>query len=148
MLLFSGCSQNYYDNTDKTAVGTVTGAAVGGVVGIALPGSGAGKVVGGLVGATIGGFIGNKIGSDLDEQSRRRMEENAYYALDNGVVDREYRWNSGRVNGHTIITREYRNSYNEHCRDFKQFVRIGGRPSTIYGTACRHRGGEWRTVFN
>ena len=147
VLLFAGCTQDYYDNTDKAAVGTVGGAAAGALAGMAFADSGGGKLIGGLIGATIGGFVGNQIGSRLDAKSRRKMEQNTYYALDSGTIGREYTWYGDNSEGYTIPTKEYKR-YDDYCREFTQVVKIRGKSETVYGTACKQVDGSWRIVSN
>ena len=95
----------------------------------------------------IGGLVGGAIGSGLDAADRRYASQSAQQALEYAPVGSSVSWqnpDSGHY-GAITPTRTYQTAYG-YCREYQQWVTIGGEQRSSYGTACRQPDGSWRIV--
>jgi len=125
------------------AGGAMLGAITGGVIGGEL-GHGSGAIVGSILGA----FVGMGIGQSIDANDRMAAEDAAGRAYWNVPVGQPVTWNNpGSGNSGTIVTvRDGTDSSGNYCREYQQTVRVGGKSSQAYGTACRQADGAWRII--
>jgi surface antigen len=122
------------------AAGGFGGAVAGGLLGGMLGGP-----RGLITGALIGGLLGDVIGHRMDERDRRLAERDAELSLEYGRTGTTRRWHNPDNDHHGSFTplRTYRRG-DEHCREYRQTVTIGGQRQEAYGTACRQPDGRWR----
>jgi surface antigen len=127
----------------KTAIGGLGGAAAGGLLAAVAGGNEAGIAAGTI----LGGLIGGAIGSELDAADRRYASQTAQEALEYAPVGSRVSWqnpDSGHF-GMVTPTRTYQTAHG-YCREYQQWVTIGGVEHASYGTACRQPDGTWRIV--
>lgn len=122
--------------------GMIIGSIVGGVVG-AQVGGGSGRTAATILGTLIGAAVGGNIGRSMDESDRLKTA----YALENVRTSVPSRWvNPDTKTQYTVTpTRTYETGSGP-CREYTVKAVIGGRPETVYGTACRQADGSWKTV--
>jgi surface antigen len=128
----------------KTAIGGMGGAAAGGLLAAVAGGNAAGIAAGTI----IGGLVGGAIGSGLDAADRRYASQSAHQALEYVPVGSSVSWqnpDSGHY-GAIAPTRTYQTAEGYYCREYQQWVTIGGVQHSSYGTACRQPDGSWRIV--
>lgn len=133
----------YVEPAPATAGGAVAGAVTGGIIGGEL-GRGPGAIVGSLLGA----FVGMEIGRSIDQTDRLAAEDAARRAYYQVPIGQAVTWdNPGNGHGGAIVTlRDGTDSSGNYCREYQQTVKIGGRTSQAYGTACRQPDGSWMVV--
>jgi len=126
-----------------TAGGAAAGAITGGIIGGEL-----GRGPGAIVGSVLGAFIGMGIGNSIDQNDRMAAEDAARRAYWGVPVGQTVNWNNPG-NGHAgaiATVRDGTDSSGNYCREYQQTVRIGGKSSQAYGTACRQSDGSWVVV--
>ena len=145
-ILLPGCATT----GPREQSGLLIGATLGSLVGAAASYSGhrdwrhggdgystAAIVIGGLVGAAIGGSIGR----EMDARDR----EYAGYALENVRTGVPSTWrNPDTGYEYEITPTETYQTQSGPCREYTLEAMIGGKPETIYGTACRQADGSWK----
>jgi surface antigen len=127
----------------KTAIGGLGGAAAGGLLAAVAGGNEAGIAAGTI----LGGLVGGAIGSGLDAADRRYASQTAQEALEYAPAGSRVSWqnpDSGHF-GTVTPTRTYQTAHG-YCREYQQWVTIGGVERSSYGTACRQPDGSWRIV--
>jgi len=120
-----------------------TGAVVGGVTGAVVGsqiGGGEGKNIAIAIGAIAGTMIGASIGRNMDEQDRHV----AGLSLERNRTREPSRWRNPDTGIEYAMTptRTFRGP-DGPCREFTMDAIIGGRPQSVYGTACRQPDGSW-----
>lgn len=147
LLFVSGCATTQGPREQN---GMVLGAALGGLFGAATSysrhndyyhgGDGfstAAIVIGAIAGAAIGGAIG------------RSMDERDYayasYAMEHSRTGEPTTWHNPDT-GYDYSMTPTDTYYGETgpCREYVMEAEIGGRPETVYGTACRQADGSWK----
>jgi surface antigen len=122
--------------------GAVIGAVVGGVVGNQI-GGGSGRAAATVIGAIAGGAIGATIGRSMDDMDRVRLAQTLEY----NAVGAPTHWRNPDTGiEYTVRPRRTYVQPQGPCREYVMETMIGGRPETVYGTACRHPDGSWRAV--
>lgn len=147
LLFLSGCATT---QGPREQSGMMLGAALGGLFGAAASysrhddyyhgGDGystAAIVIGAIAGAAIGGAIGRQ----MDEQDYAY----ASYAMENSRTGESTTW-SNPDTGYDYRMTPTDTYYSESgpCREYTLQAEIGGRPETVYGTACRQPDGSWQ----
>ncbi len=119
----------------------VIGGIVGGVVGSQV-GGGRGRTAATIVGTIAGAAIGGSIGRSMDETDRLK----AAHTLETVRTGVSSEWkNPDTGNEYRVTpTRTYETTEGP-CREYTMDARVGGKPETVYGTACRQPDGSWRT---
>ncbi len=119
----------------------VIGGIVGGVVGSQV-GGGRGRTAATIVGTIAGAAIGGSIGRSMDETDRLK----AAHTLETVRTGVSSEWkNPDTRNEYRVTpTRTYETTEGP-CREYTMDARVGGKPETVYGTACRQPDGSWRT---
>jgi len=121
--------------------GMIIGGALGGLLGNQV-GQGSGRTAAIIVGTLAGAAIGGSIGQSMDQTDRLKTAH-SLETVRTGVPSTWRNPDSG--NQYTVTpTRTYESSEGP-CREYTLDARVGGRPETIYGTACRQPDGSWRT---
>ncbi len=125
----------------KEQQGMVIGGIVGGVVGSQV-GGGRGRTAATIVGTIAGAAIGGSIGRSMDETDRLK----AAHTLETVRTGVSSEWkNPDTRNEYRVTpTRTYETTEGP-CREYTMDARVGGKPETVYGTACRQPDGSWRT---
>lgn len=123
-----------------------TGALVGGAVGAAVGstvGKGSGRTAAIIMGTMVGSVVGSSVGRYMDQQDKIRTAEVMEYNRTNQPTS----WrNPDTHNEYTVTpTRTYERTAGP-CREFTMQANVGGRPETVYGTACRQPDGSWKIV--
>ena len=132
---------------EKQGVGTLVGAGVGALAGSQI-GGGTGKLAAVAIGALLGGYAGNEIGTSLDRADKLAANRAAQQAR-TAPIGQTINWNNPQSgNSGTITpTRQGTNATTgAYCREFHQTVKIGGRMTEAFGTACQQPDGSWRIV--
>lgn len=131
------------DMGPKQTVGAVLGAAGGAALGSQF-GSGDGQIAMTAVGTLLGAWLGSQAGQSLDRADQNYAYQAQYGALQTG---RQMNWNNPQSGNYGSVTPgpAYSN-YGSECRQYSHTVYIGGRPETVYGTACRQPDGSWRVA--
>ena len=126
----------------KEQTGAVVGGVVGGVLGSHV-GKGKGRTAAIIAGTLVGAMIGGSIGRYMDAQDRMRTAR----ALEYNRTGQPSRWRNPDTGATYEVTptRTYETAEGP-CREFTMRAEIGGRPETVYGTACRQPDGSWRMV--
>lgn len=121
--------------------GTFTGAAVGGLIGSQF-GSGTGQALAIGGGAIAGALIGNQIGKRMDEVDRMRMQQTLESSRDGEPVA----WTNPNTGvAYTVEPmRTYTPPQGGPCREYRTKAVIGGKPTEVYGKACRQADGSWK----
>ncbi len=136
-LAVGGCAA---DRPNEQA-GMVIGGALGGLLGNQV-GQGSGRTAAIIVGTLAGAAIGGSVGQSMDQTDRLKTAH-SLETVRTGVPSSWRNPDSG--NQYTVTpTRTYESTQGP-CREYTVDARVGGRPETIYGTACRQPDGTWRT---
>jgi surface antigen len=122
--------------------GMVVGGILGGVLGSQV-GRGTGRTAAIIVGTLVGATIGGNVGRSMDETDRLKTA----HALESVRTTVPSTWvNPDTRNQYTVVpTRTYETSSGP-CREYTMKALIGGKPETVYGTACRQADGSWLVV--
>ena len=134
--LVAGCALN------REQTGTVLGGAVGTAAGSAV-GKGGGRTVAIILGALVGSAVGASIGRSMDEQDRIRTAQ----VMEYNPTGTTSTWTNPDTNSTYAVTPT--NTYESAqgpCREFTMKADVGGKPSDVYGTACRQPDGSWKIV--
>ncbi len=133
----TGCAT--YQGPNEQA-GMVIGGILGGVLGSEV-GSGSGRTAAIIAGTLAGAAIGGAVGQNMDASDRHRTAQ-TLETVRTGVPSRWQNPDTG--NEYTVVpTRTYETASGP-CREYTIDARIGGRPETVYGTACRQPDGSWQ----
>ncbi|NKI36595.1 hypothetical protein HFP89_15595 [Wenzhouxiangella sp. XN79A] len=146
-LFLSGCAST---QGPREQSGMAIGAAIGGLVGAAASYSrhddyyhgGDGYSTAAIVlGAVAGAAIGGAIGREMDAQDHAR----ASYAMEHTRTGQPTAWHNPDT-GYDYRMTPTETYYSDAgpCREYVMEARIGGRPETVYGTACRQPDGSWK----
>jgi surface antigen len=134
----AGCAGQGPNETGGTIVGGVLGGAIGNQVG-----GGSGRTVATVLGTLIGASIGANIGRHMDGNDLRRTAQ----VLETVPVGQSTQWvNPDTRNQYTVTPTRTYDSAGAPCREYTVQAYVGGRPDTVYGTACRQSDGSWRVV--
>jgi len=136
-LALGGCAT---DRANEQA-GMIIGGALGGLLGNQV-GQGSGRTAAIIVGTLAGAAIGGSVGQSMDQTDRLK----AAHSLETVRTGVPSSWrNPDTGNQYSVTpTRTYESSQGP-CREYTLDARVGGRPETVYGTACRQTDGTWRT---
>jgi surface antigen len=122
--------------------GMVVGGVLGGILGSQV-GHGSGRTTATIIGAVAGAAIGGTIGRTMDDNDRARTAQ----ALEMQRTGEPSSWhNPDTGNRYTVKPTRTYGSDSGPCREYTVDAVVGGRPETVYGTACRQPDGSWRTV--
>lgn len=145
-LFLSGCATT----GPREQSGMAIGAAIGGLVGAAASYSrhddyyhgGDGYSTAAIVlGAVAGAAIGGAVGRGMDAQDYAY----ASYAMENSRTGQTTAWqNPDTGYDYRMTPTETYYSDAGPCREYVMDAEIGGRPETVYGTACRQPDGSWQ----
>lgn len=141
-LFLPGCqSARQGGGVSGSDVGAVVGGVAGGVLGAQF-GKGSGKTAATIAGVLIGAGIGSYIGSSMDAQDRAEMNR----TFENYPDNRTNTWRNPNTGGQyeTTVTRTYEPRPQRYCREFTTNVKIDGKDTEAYGTACRQPDGSWK----
>ena len=83
---------------------------------------------------------------DLMNQHQQRALEDAQIRAAEAPIGDPIHWNNGNAGGTVTALRDGQDSQGRYCREFQQKVKIGGKISSAYGTACRQIDGTWQIV--
>jgi surface antigen len=86
--------------------------------------------------------VGGSIGRTMDEVDRMRTAQ-ALEAVRTGVPSTWQNPDTG--NQYSVTPTRTTMTATGPCREYTVKALIGGRPETVYGTACRQPDGSWRT---
>lgn|SRR3990167_413179 len=130
-------------NTNKSDVGTVTGAVAGGLLGSAF-GAGGGKVLAVGIGAVAGAFIGHAIGKSMDDTDKMKMAQ----TLSNNPNGKPTSWKNQSTGDTYKVTpvKTVTVDGNPYCREYRTTAYISGKKQQLHGTACRQQDGTWKTM--
>lgn len=134
--LAAGCTMS------REQSGAVLGGAVGAAAGSAV-GKGGGRTVAIVLGALLGSVVGANIGRSMDEQDRIRTAR----VMEYNPTGTSSSWTNPDTRAtYTVTPTQTYQSARGPCREFTMKADIDGRPSDVYGTACRQPDGSWRIV--
>lgn len=137
-LVLGGCTAG----RQQEEAGMVIGSIVGGLLG-AQVGQGSGRTAATLLGTVVGAAVGGNVGRGMDDTDRLRTAH-ALETVRTGVATQ---WrNPDTGNQYTVIPNRTYNAAIGPCREYTVNAVVGGRPETVYGTACRQADGSWRVV--
>jgi len=137
-LLLWGCATG----GQREEAGMVIGGTLGGLLGSQV-GHGRGQTAAVIAGTLAGAAIGGSVGRSMDDTDRLK----AARSLENVRTGVPSAWRNPDtgIDYEFTPTRTFRTDSGP-CREFEVDARIGGRPETTYGTACRQPDGSWRIV--
>ncbi len=122
--------------------GTVIGGVLGGALGSQI-GGGRGRTVATVVGALIGANIGANVGRSMDSNDRMRTAQ----VFETVPTGQHSQWvNPDTRNQYSVTPTRTYESAGAPCREYTMQAVVGGRPDTVYGTACRQPDGTWQVV--
>lgn len=136
VVLCAGCAMN--QEQSGALLGGAAGAAAGSTIG-----RGSGQAAAIVLGALLGSVAGANIGRHMDEQDRVRAAQ-VFESYPTGSPGNWRNPDTGDTYSVTP-TRTYETEQGP-CREFTMQASIGGRPDTVYGTACRQSDGSWKVV--
>lgn len=127
---------------NRQTVGTLLGGVVGGALGSRV-GEGTGKTAATIAGTLLGMMVGGNIGRSMDDADRYCLGQVLEQAPDRGLVS----WRNPDLQSEYRVTptRTYEQS-GRYCREYTTESIVGGRPQSVYGTACRQPDGSWEIV--
>lgn len=130
--------------TTNQTVGALGGGALGAWAGSTI-GGGRGRVIATAGGAIAGALLGSYIGQQLDEKDRMQANRSFQKSLENSKTGQTSTW-TNPDSGHSGTYRPVRTYERggQHCREFQQTIRVGGKIEEGYGTACRQPDGSWK----
>lgn len=137
-LALSGC------NTPPTQEqsGMVIGGLLGGVIGNQV-GRGSGRTAAIIVGTLVGATVGGNVGRSMDETDRLKTA----HVLESVRTSVPSTWvNPDTRNQYTVTPTRTFDATTGPCREYSMRAVIGGKPETVYGTACRQADGSWKVV--
>ena len=122
--------------------GTVIGGVLGGALGSQI-GGGRGRTVATVVGALIGANIGANVGRSMDANDRMRTAQ----VFETVPTGQSSQWVNPDTRNQFAVTptRTYERG-GAPCREYTMQAMVGGRPDTVYGTACRQPDGTWQVM--
>ena len=87
-------------------------------------------------------------GESLGETEQLAVANTFQYALENNQSGAVATWNNpdSTHSGSTVPLRTFQTTEGLHCREYQQFILIGGNEEQGFGTACRQLDGSWRIV--
>ena len=143
-VLLTGCAGTY----DKAQTGAVIGALTGTALAYGLGKDSGKKDLWLVAGAAAGGLFGHNIGKKLDERDRLLMGQTLQMTLEEAPDNAAGAWNNPNTgnSGSVTPTQTHMSATNQPCREFVQYVLIGGVERQAYGTACRQADGSWRII--
>jgi len=122
--------------------GVIIGSIVGGVLG-AQVGGGSGRTAATILGAVVGAAVGGNIGRHMDDSDRLKTA----YVLEGVRTSVPSSWvNPDTGTQYTVTPTRTYDTATGPCREYTVQATIGGRPETVYGTACRQPDGSWKAV--
>ncbi len=134
--LSAGCAMN--QEQGGALLGGVAGAAAGSAIG-----RGSGQTAAIILGALLGSVAGANIGRHMDEQDRVRAAQ----VFESYPTGSSATWrNPDSGTDYTVTPTRTYDTAQGPCREFTMRATIGGRPDTVYGTACRQADGSWKVV--
>jgi surface antigen len=122
--------------------GMVVGGILGGVLGSQV-GRGSGRTAAIIVGTLVGAAIGGNVGRSMDATDRLKTA----HALESVRTTVPSTWvNPDTRNQYTVVPTSTYETASGPCREYTMKAVIGGKPETVYGTACRQPDGSWLVV--
>jgi surface antigen len=122
--------------------GMVVGGILGGVLGSQV-GRGSGRTAAIIVGTLVGAAIGGNVGRSMDATDRLKTA----HALESVRTTVPSTWvNPDTRNQYTVVPTSTYETPSGPCREYTMRAVIGGKPETVYGTACRQPDGSWLVV--
>lgn len=137
-LALAGCTAPPTQEQSGMVIGGILGGAIGNQIG-----RGSGRTVATILGTIVGASIGGNVGRSMDETDRIKTA----HALESVRTSVPTTWvNPDTRNQYTVTpTRTYASTAGP-CREYTVKALIGGKPETVYGTACRQPDGSWAVV--
>ena len=133
----SGCQTNTGQNEQA---GMIIGGVLGGVLGKQV-GQGDGQVAAIIVGTLVGAQIGGSVGRSMDDTDRLKTA----HTLETVRTGVSSTWrNPDTGNAYAVTPTRTYDSGSGPCREYSVDAQIGGKPETVYGTACRQADGSWK----
>jgi hypothetical protein len=83
---------------------------------------------------------------DLMSERQQRALEDAQIRATRTPIGVPVQWNDGNAYGSVTPLRDGNDQSGRYCREFQQMVKINGKQSKAYGTACRQPDGTWQIV--
>ena len=120
--------------------GMVIGGVLGGVLGKQV-GKGDGNTAAVIVGTLLGAYVGGSVGQSMDETDRLKTAH-TLETVRTGVSSTWVNPDSG--NQYAVTPTKTYDAAGSPCREYTVEATIGGKPETIYGTACRQEDGSWK----
>jgi surface antigen len=140
LALSLGACSNFQGPQEQS--GMVIGGLLGGALGSQI-GHGSGSTVATILGAMIGASVGGNVGRSMDDSDRLKTA----YALENVRTSVPSRWvNPDTRNQYTVTPTRTFDAAAGPCREYTVQAVVGGRPETVYGTACRQPDGSWKAL--
>jgi surface antigen len=135
------------DYGTKQTVGALAGAGAGGLLGAQI-GNGKGRLAATAAGTLLGAFLGSEVGKSLDRADRVHASRAEYQALEYTPAGSSTAWRNPDSGHYGSVTplETYETASGTYCREFQHRADIGGRPQSVYGTACRTPDGQWQVV--
>jgi len=138
VVLLAGCAAP----ATQEQSGMVVGGILGGLLG-AQVGQGSGRTAATIVGTVIGATIGGNIGRSMDASDRLKTA----HALETVRTGVPSSWvNPDTRNQYVVVPTRTYDAATGPCREYTVRAVIGGKPETVYGTACRQPDGSWKAV--
>jgi surface antigen len=126
---------------NRDIIGGLLGGVAGGALGSTI-GQGTGKTVAIVGGTILGAIVGGSIGRSMDQADMTCVGQ----ALEHAPSGRPIQWSG---NGGQYIVKPmnaFQDPNGQYCREYTTQGTIGGRPRTLWGTACRMPDGSWQKV--
>ncbi len=133
----------YYGPNNSNLLGTLLGGAVGGIAGSHI-GDGDGRTAAIIGGTMIGALFGGNLGRSMSPYDH----VHAANVFEAAPSSRTIAWqNPDNGAAYQLTpTRTYQLDSGQYCREYQAVARVGGRPQSTYGTACRTPDGDWQIM--
>ncbi|MDF1793730.1 MAG: glycine zipper 2TM domain-containing protein [Thalassobaculaceae bacterium] len=128
---------------NATLIGQILGGATGALAGSQF-GQGSGNLAATAGGALIGVLLGGEIASSIAPADAAC----AQYALESARNGQTVAWNASGGHQDFQITpqRTFNATGADYCREYTSQAIVGGRTTTMDGTACRQPDGQWKII--
>ncbi len=136
-ITLSGCTA---PSGPKEEGGVIIGGLLGGVLGHEI-GKGHGRTAATIIGTLIGASVGGSVGRSMDDTDRL-IVAHSLETVRTGVATT---WKNPDTRREYALTptKTYTTAQGP-CREYTLQAQIGGKPETVYGTACRQADGSWK----
>jgi surface antigen len=126
---------------NRDIIGGLLGGVAGGALGSTI-GQGSGKTVAIVGGTILGAIVGGSIGRSMDQADMTCVGQ----ALEHAPSGRPVQWNGAGGSYMVKPVNAFQSEGGQYCREYTTQGTIGGKPRTLWGTACRMPDGSWQKV--